>query len=320
MRALYHPVSWTGADLLVWHLGSRRLRILCYHGVCEDRLASESWMPPEFVTLSVFQQQLSFLGRHGTVLPLEEAVRRLGDHSLPANSVCLTFDDGYANNLDIAYPELRRRGMPATVFLATKYIETGELFPFVKLRIVGRHQLSRKAPPLVDLPPYKSTPADVINRRLEGVWPEAEAHLSGDARRALRPMTVQEVRSADRSVLRFGAHTDVHCILSNETPERRASEIRLSIAKVAGWTGTACRTFSYPNGGRDDFGEMDAKVLRDEGIEAAVTGIAGANTHKIDPLSLRRYPIGLYHVPSVFTAEITGVRSTMLSLTRRAAL
>jgi peptidoglycan/xylan/chitin deacetylase (PgdA/CDA1 family) len=57
------------------------------------------------------------------VLDLDTAVDHLESGRLPTQpSVVLTFDDGWADNLEVAFPELARRGWPATVFLATSYL------------------------------------------------------------------------------------------------------------------------------------------------------------------------------------------------------
>lgn len=53
------------------------------------------------------------------VLPLEEAVERLRAGTLPRRAVVLTFDDGYASVVETAWPRLRERGWPATLFVVT---------------------------------------------------------------------------------------------------------------------------------------------------------------------------------------------------------
>lgn len=53
------------------------------------------------------------------VLPLEEAVTRLRAGTLPPRAVALTFDDGYASVLETAWPMLKERGLPATLFVVT---------------------------------------------------------------------------------------------------------------------------------------------------------------------------------------------------------
>ena len=40
--------------------------------------------------------------------------------------MCITFDDGYRDNLTVAAPILEKYRLPATLFLATGYVERGE--------------------------------------------------------------------------------------------------------------------------------------------------------------------------------------------------
>jgi len=157
LRFLYSSFSKTGSDRLVWKLDPSRLRILCYHGICEDRLSKEAWVPRFFVTASAFEKHLQYLRHNARVLPLREAVTRLRDGSLPPRCVSLTFDDGYANNLELAYPLLRKYDTPATIFLSSSYMESGDFFPFLKLKLIqldGRVDLAEA--PLPNYRPHRS--------------------------------------------------------------------------------------------------------------------------------------------------------------------
>jgi len=315
LRLLYSSFSKAGGDRLAWRLGANRLRILCYHGVCEDRLANAPWVPHCFVTATAFERQLQYLGRHANVLPLDRAIAGLMDGSLPPRCVALTFDDGYANNLEIAYPLLRKYDTPATIFLSTAYIESGGFFPFLKQKLIL--QDSESGVSQASLPDYKTAPIDDVNRTADEVWERVEGRLNTAQRQTLRPLTIVETQNADAKVIQFGPHSDTHCILRNESRERRQAEIETSIRKVEKWTGKRIRFFSYPNGERGDFDETDKSVLRTSGIQAAVTGIGGANKASSDLLELRRYPVGLYHDDSGFCAEVTGFRNAVLWANRR---
>lgn len=312
VKLLYHSFSKSGGDKLIWKLDSGRLRILCYHGVCEDYLADQPWMPQSFVTASAFERQLQYLARNAEVLPLPEAVRRLQNGSLPDRCVSLTFDDGYANNYTLAYPLLKKHGMPATIFVSSAYMESGEFFPFLKVKLL---QLGRAA----NLPDYKTAPLNEVEHAVSGYWHQARLQLSDEQRRTLRPLSVEEIRSMDLSLVEFAPHSHTHCILRNETAERRREEIRTSVRKVREWASGPVRLFSYPNGQRGDFDEQDKDVLRAEGIVAAVSGISGANDRHTDMLELRRYPVALFHDDAGFRAEVTGFRSAVLTATRRRA-
>lgn len=298
---------------MLWNLDSRRLRILSYHGLCDDRLAGEPWIPPYFVTQSAFERHLQYLQRNAVVLPLSEAVMRLQDGSLPRNCVSLTFDDGYANNLYLACPLLEKYKMPASIFLSSAYIESGDLLPFLKLKLIrlrAKESARSQLEPLLD---YKSNSLDLVLLSADRWWSELKIRLNEDQSRTLRSMTASEIREADTHLIEFGAHSHTHCILKNESAERRGEEIRTAISKVSQWTSTAVRLFSYPNGQSGDFNEADKETLRVAGIQAAVTGIAGANSRNSDVLALRRYPVTLSHNDAGFRAEVTGFRTALLA-------
>lgn len=78
-----------------------------------------------------FVAQLDLLDEWGaTVLPLDEAHRLLQEGRLPERAVALTFDDGYASVIEQAWPELRARGLPATLFAVSDFLDDGLRFPW----------------------------------------------------------------------------------------------------------------------------------------------------------------------------------------------
>ena len=94
---------------------SRRLAILMYHGVEAEPVRPRCSYVLDVATL---RQQLTYVRRHFNVLPIEEALRRLRDGTLPRRAAVLTFDDGTRNLATHAAPVLRDLGLPAAVFLA----------------------------------------------------------------------------------------------------------------------------------------------------------------------------------------------------------
>ena len=312
-QILYKTFAKLRGDRLVWNAGSKRLRILCYHGICADKLTGQPWVPAYFVTAAAFERQLAYLGQNARVLPLSEAVARLRDGSLPSNAVSLTFDDGYTNNLELAYPLLHKYQMPATIFLSSAYMESGELFPFLQMQLIALSGRDNNA----GAPVYKSDPLDRVLEWIGSRWSTVNRNLTQDQLETLRPLTVKQVKAADTELIEFGAHSHTHCIFKNESRERREQEIRTSINKVAQWTGRTVRLFSYPNGEVGDFSETDKQWLRECGIEAATTGIPGTNGKHTDPLELKRYPVGLFHDAVGFRAEVTGFRTAVLAASGR---
>ena len=97
---------------------TQRLLILCYHGISIDD--EHEWAPGLYMSQDAFASRLTLLQRGGyAVLPLDEAVRRLYDGTLPPRSVAITFDDGNFDFYSRAWPVLQAAGMPATVWSGT---------------------------------------------------------------------------------------------------------------------------------------------------------------------------------------------------------
>jgi peptidoglycan/xylan/chitin deacetylase (PgdA/CDA1 family) len=93
----------------------RGIAVLAYHGTGATR--TDPW----WIDFRGQMQLLDDLGYR--VITLDEAVTTLRQREpILQPTAVLTFDDGFANNLDVAFPELARRGWPATVFIATGYM------------------------------------------------------------------------------------------------------------------------------------------------------------------------------------------------------
>jgi peptidoglycan/xylan/chitin deacetylase (PgdA/CDA1 family) len=95
----------------------RKALVLCYHKIhesCSD--------PRLCVTPSHFAEHLEVLRQHARLIRLQHLSQALLDENLPDQSVVVTFDDGYADNLYNAKPLLERYGIPATVFVIAGYI------------------------------------------------------------------------------------------------------------------------------------------------------------------------------------------------------
>src|SRR5215469_11890972 len=95
---------------------SGRSLILAYHSI-----GSES---PAAVPEALFRQEMNLLSRAYSVVPLTALVDRIlrGETGLAA----LTFDDGYQDCYERAFPILQEMALPFTLFLATGFLQTGQ--------------------------------------------------------------------------------------------------------------------------------------------------------------------------------------------------
>lgn len=297
-----------------------QIRVLTYHNVVPDHLADRPWVPSHAVSVSRFERQMAMLAELGTgvVRPLGEAIASRDAGAEPSGPiVCLTFDDGTADNLSLVLPVLQRYGFTATVFLTTGHLDSGELLAndIIRLLRVAADQgkLPRHISPvcgrlLAEPGFHKQVSVSTWRSELYDLWQRVRGHVDPEARQSLRPLTWDEARSLQAAGIELGAHTVNHVILSREDSETRRREIEGSITRVREELGLEQVPFAYPNGTADDYKACDLDTLVSIGVPYAVTQTPGWNDITTPRLKLRRNCIGLHGSARTFLAQVFGQR------------
>ena len=290
-------------------LHRRAVTIVMYHGIVDSPPGIEDWC---FLDAASFRLQVDYLARHFAVLPLSEAAERLAAGGLGGPTAVITFDDGLQSQHDLAWPVLRERKLPATIFLATGLVGTEDTVWYARLdRALAQTTMSRLEwnAEHFDLTSAggKATAARVLQARLKALphprllreLRELLLALGADPLRAVGVDSPYRVLSreavaemAASGQVEFGAHTHSHAILAHLPPEEADREIQESLEVVQALTGRPCRLFSYPNGREEDYDRRTMLALQTRGVRAAVTTRPGPNDSRTPPLELRRYGVG----------------------------
>ncbi len=278
-----------------------RLSILIYHRVAPE---PDPLFPLE-VDAQRFTRQMQALAQHFHVLPLREAVDRLQSGTLPSGSACITFDDGYADNAQVALPILKNLGLPATFFVASGYLDGGVMFNdrvIEAIRATSLPQLDLSeislGYPAVSTLPEKRTAIRSILGQIKYRSPE-ERHsfcqyieqVSGTEVPRHLMMTSHQVRLLHHHGMTIGGHTLHHPILASLQNELEArEEIRLNKEHLEQIIEAPVDLFAYPNGVPDqDYRAEHAVMVRSLGYRAAVTTARGVATLSSDPFQLPRF-------------------------------
>ncbi|TCK01473.1 polysaccharide deacetylase [Volucribacter psittacicida] len=105
-----------GGYLYLFHRKKPKIHCLMYHHINpENNLHG--------VFIQDFQQQMEKIKGYQT-FTFQQVIAK--NYQLPANSILITFDDGYRSNYELAYPILKQFNLKATIFLNTKYIDIDE--------------------------------------------------------------------------------------------------------------------------------------------------------------------------------------------------
>ena len=262
-------------------LGLKHDRILMYHGTPRRDAAA-------------LERQLRLLRLAFPVVPLAELAREANGRA----RVALTFDDGLRNNVEVAYPILRKLGLSATFFVCPGLIEQGAWLwnheARERLRSLDAHGLVRLAArigapidgvePMVD---WMKTLKIAERRRVEREIRAATPHFkpSAEQREEFDLAGWDELRRLDPKTVAIGSHTMTHPILTSLDEDETEAETRDSRFALERRLDREVSVFCYPNG---DLNEAVLSSAR-RYYRSAVTTVPGRLQGAPDPHRLPRY-------------------------------
>ena len=277
-----------------------RLLVFIFHRV----LSEKDSLRPDEPDAAQFDWMLRLIRANFLVLPLGQAVDQLKNGTLPAAAACITFDDGYRDNLTIALPLLERHGLAATFFIATGFLGGGRMWNDDIIEAVrashgasvdwsefelGRHDL-------VSDDQCRTMIAAVLGKLKYAPHDRRAATAREIARRAGLDdasdlmMTPGEVRSLRASGMEIGGHTRSHPILSSLGDDEAHSEIVSGKNELEAILGESVNVFAYPNGNPErDFAPRHVDMIREAGFSAAVTTERSVGKPGDDPLLVPRF-------------------------------
>ncbi|MGH8322353.1 MAG: polysaccharide deacetylase family protein [Steroidobacteraceae bacterium] len=292
------------------------LTVLAYHRVVPA--GSPESYPVDLELISATPEQLDwqmeYIRRHMNPVSLAQLTAHLeGGPPLPPAAVAVTFDDGFIDTYRYAFPILRRHSIPATVFVATGYVDSGEPFWFElaadltlqvepgALRIEEcaeafpaghamherRGSLRRLHQVLKKLPNARRT--EVISgwaRRFAVRTDTAATELS-------RPISWAQVTEMAAAGIDFGSHTVTHPNLTQLADPDLEWELCESKRVLEDRLGRRVDTLAYPIGTPSAYDTRVVAAAKHAGFRLALSYVSGTNwLKKLDRFELRRHGVG----------------------------
>jgi len=281
-------LHWTGANKLIGVLnGSRNMPlVLGYHRVVEDYAASaDHYMPAMLISRRTLERHLDWLGQRYRFLSLDELGARLeSGEPFDKPVAAITFDDGYRDVYDHAFPLLTRKGIPSAVFVVTDLIGTSRLQSYDKLYLLldrafslwrsvpcdlarWLHGLGIRLPRLgldevkqvrhLARDPYTAMrvlftalPQAELDRVIEAL--ETEVEIDESALKELHACGWDMLGEMHRAGVTIGSHTQTHALLTNEHWHKVLDETAGSRQVLERKLGITIKHFAYPNGSFTD--------------------------------------------------------------------
>lgn len=293
-----------GAFDLIKYNCRKKVNILMYHRFSEK---------PELFKIDShnFEKQIKFICSKFNPIHLSTFIAAAeGRAKLPPNSIIITIDDGYQDNFTVAYPILSKYKAPATIFLATDFVDSGSwLWPLKLLFILQNSKVVRfrllienreQMFSVENFTAWHKSQLAIFNhlRKLADVEKDLflldlAADLDVDVPEKtcgdFLPLTWPQILEMQKDGIEFGSHTCTHPILSRQNNSALINETVASKTLIENRLQQEVISFCYPNGQPEDYNQKVISAVRDAGYRCAVTTANGSNTiSDVQPFELKR--------------------------------
>lgn len=297
-----HLIGKSLHKVLPYLLGTsnkQHLSILIYHRVLEKT----DFMNPSIPTVSEFEWQMELISKYFNPLSLATALELMGKKELPKNAVCVTFDDGYADNEENALPILKKWKVPATVFVSTGFINGGCMWNDSIIESIRRIDEGINLDSIglgyykTETEEQKREAASDIISRIKHIQPSERSDISSFVKSLSPSKLPTDLMLNNDSLIRMeqsgvdiGGHTVNHPILAKLSNAEALQEIEEGKETLESIINKKIKYFAYPNGKLNkDYRIEQSVMVKNIGFEAAVTTEWGVSSSKSDEFQLARF-------------------------------
>lgn len=311
---------------------SGNLTILMLHRVVTDEEREKSLNKPMMVTEEQFELLLKAIRRYCSPVALLDAVQQIRDgRKFEPGTVAITFDDGYYDVYERAYPLLRSYDIPATMFVTTGVIDNSQHYLWwdevdylcatgqvdkISLGESPSEELRCAFSYLSQLQENRTASVEAKIRQTFSQMPVAErARIVSDIREIAsvsgsRPQLMlswDNVRAMS-DTFEIANHTVNHPMLSQLGLPEIHQELKDAKLRIEEETATECKGLAYPSG---DYSDDVASIVESLGFEYAVTTNFSNNSHTADRIRLGRKDAGYLYLenkisPAYFNLVLSG--------------
>ncbi|QDO99968.1 polysaccharide deacetylase family protein [Thalassotalea sp. PS06] len=281
--------KYSGLGWLLWRFRPDGLYGFNYHRIGDP---ADTQYDPNLFSCSAeqFETHLKFYKQNFDVVSTKELIALMrNDTPIKERLAVITFDDGYHDNYQYAYPLLKAANVPATFFIATDFIDNPSV-PWwdevawllkntqVSSALLNKWQLPIKWPELPETEKIRVM-LRYIKQNHRVTMPDKLAMLRQACGIDENEVTMSQSLFMDWNMLReviangvsIGSQTCSHQILSHLEEEQQEKEIINSKLRLEEQLGSTINTFAYPVGGEHTYNQTTMNLLRKSGYQLAFT-------------------------------------------------
>jgi len=284
-----------------------KFAVLTWHRVvpkgCGSRLGAHTaaGIVTEWPT---FLSQLDALQRAATVISLAEAVSGVSRGKVPPMAVVLTFDDGFAEHIELVVPELIRREMAATLFVCGSSLTSAIGLRWLEwCDLIAAASRRQRGYALVAGLKHELRAMGVAEReQMLSALSFRFGVLESERRTLQRNLfaSVQQLLAVrDLDLISVGGHSLSHSSLADLEPGEKKNEIKRCRSLLAGFGLTYKPAFAFPFGGVESYDLDCIRLVAKSGFMCACTSIPGYNSELTSQFELRRFDMNRFEVEEV---------------------
>ncbi|MCR9246802.1 MAG: polysaccharide deacetylase family protein [bacterium] len=316
------------SGLNAWLRHGRRHHLLtvCYHNVQPAAGIRDTFGFRNTISTVALERQLEILGSYFTFVAPDAVRRAVAGEPLPPGAVLVTFDDGYASNLEHAAPVMQRLGVPGVFHVCTGVVGRTAPLWYEELAWI----LEGWQRPTLPLPTGAEVAVVTGTGREEwllGLAATCKALPDGDRRAwldTLRELPWREPEKAERAAFRkldwdevralaaqgfgVGSHTVNHPILSRLAATDLQHELTASRREIEHELDQPCPFLAYPNGRPSDVSPAVITAAADAGYEIGFTTTQPFSRPQVQPLAVGRWCVPARLSDHAFRALCSGLR------------
>ncbi|SFR40276.1 Polysaccharide deacetylase [Marinobacter gudaonensis] len=279
-----------GGYRLAQFLTASQPRILMYHRFSKFPAKGH-------VSSEVFENQVAFIAKHYNPMTVSELVAALYEgEGTPKHAVAITVDDGYRDFYEVAWPILKRHGVPATFYVTTGFVDqrlwlwpdqlrwlleksapNGGYIKFNGRNVLTSGDSGELEKLFGELVQHLLTLPDAKKHEfIENLSASWDVDLPEQSPEAFQAATWKQLEEMQDGGIEIGGHTVTHPSLGRVDSEQAEMEISGCYQEINDHLGWAPRSFCYPNGTPSDFVGAHVPIIKRVGFSGAVVAYADA--------------------------------------------
>lgn len=283
--------------------------IYLFHGVITEQVCKVRNYTRKHIPVNEFDDIIGGLRARGTPVSMDDILTHCEKgRPFPKGAFAVTFDDGFENNLSVARPVLQRHGVPATVYVTSRFIDQNGMSWIDRIELAFERTEAGELRLPWSSEPYSfsdtSSKISILNEIRRQVKSDPSLDVDGFVSSIFHQLGMDEIHSSSDSLdlkmtwsqvrewcapgYTIGGHSHTHAILSFLSPSALATELDTSLDLLKDRAGIVSPHYSYPEGLSHCFSPAVIDSLKQRGVRCCPTAIDGVNPPNTNPFLLRR--------------------------------